>query len=56
MTKEEPGYDTAGNDWRYGQARADLTKIGDGNLRNMRYCKSCHQTMHNQDFVFARDR
>ena len=56
MTKEQPGYDTAGNDWRYGQARADLTKIGDGNLGNMRYCKSCHQTMHNQDFVFARDR
>ncbi len=56
MTKEEPGYDSAGNDWRYGQARADLTKIGDGKLGNMRYCRSCHQTKHGQDFVFARDR
>ena len=56
MKKEGSGYDASGGDWRYGFARPDLRLIGDGFTGPVAFCKACHMTMRDQDYVFAVDR
>ena len=56
MRKEAAGYDPSGNDWRYGFTRPDHRIIGDGFTGPVAFCKACHSTMRDRDFVFAVDR
>ncbi len=56
MKKEGDGYDSSGNNWRYGFTRPDYRVIGDGFTGPVAFCKACHMSMRNQDFVFAVDR
>jgi hypothetical protein len=56
MKKEAPGYDPAGNDWRYAFAQPDLQLIGDGTSGPVAACKSCHANAKTRDYVMAADR
>jgi hypothetical protein len=56
MKKEATGYDPSGGDWRYSMAQPDMRLIGEGFTGPVAFCKACHATMKDQDFVFAVDR
>jgi hypothetical protein len=54
MEKREPGYDPAGNDWRWLRFRPDGSPWGEGKSGGpMDFCRACHSLARGNDFVFG---
>ncbi len=51
MSKQQPGYDSAANDWRWQQLDANQRLLADGHLKT---CSTCHANCAVYDFLCSR--
>lgn len=57
MIKEKPGYDPAGNDWKYVYFMVDGNIVAEGKSSVPAVkvlCSNCHQNVKQRDFIFSR--